>query len=73
MIASRMFRECSTLALFKLQPTLCPLVLYGGYLKASEQPQRALPKKAITVTGDSGAVVRFAVEMIVTPAEGRKS
>jgi hypothetical protein len=25
MIASRMFRECSTLALFKLQPTLCPL------------------------------------------------
>jgi hypothetical protein len=49
------------------------LVLYGGYLKASEQPQRALPKKAITVTGDSGAVVRFAVEMIVTPAEGRKS
>jgi hypothetical protein len=26
MIASRMFRECSTLALFKLQPTLCPLI-----------------------------------------------
>jgi hypothetical protein len=24
MIASRMFRECSTLALFKLQPTLGP-------------------------------------------------
>jgi uncharacterized membrane protein (UPF0127 family) len=48
------------------------LVLYGGYLKGSEQPQRALPEKAITVTYDSGAVVRFAVEMAVTPAEREK-
>jgi hypothetical protein len=45
------------------------LVLYGGYLKVSQQPQRVLPEKAIAVTNGRGAVVRFAVEMAVTPAE----
>jgi uncharacterized membrane protein (UPF0127 family) len=45
------------------------LALYGGYLKVSQQPQRVLPEKAIAVTNGRGAVVRFAVEMAVTPAE----
>ena len=48
------------------------LVLYGGNLKASGQPQRGLPEKAITVTDGSGAVARFVVEMAVTPAEREK-
>jgi uncharacterized membrane protein (UPF0127 family) len=48
------------------------LVLYGGYLKMSERPQRGLPEKAITVTNGRGAVVRFVVEMAMTPAEREK-
>ena len=48
------------------------LVLYGGYLKMSERPQRGLPEKAITVTNGRGAVVRFVVEMAVTPSEREK-
>jgi len=48
------------------------LVLYGGYLKMSERPQRGLPEKAITVTNGCGAVVRFVVEMAVTPSEREK-
>jgi hypothetical protein len=48
------------------------LVLYGGYLKMSGRPQRGLPENAITVTNGRGAVVRFAVEMAVTPAEREK-
>ena len=38
----------------------------------SERPQTGLPENAITVTIGSGAVVRFAVEMAVTPAEREK-
>lgn len=48
------------------------LVLYGGYLKMSERPQRGLPEKAITVTNGRGAVIRFVVEMAVTPSEREK-
>ena len=38
----------------------------------SERPQRGLPEKAITVRNARGAVVRFVVEMAVTPAEREK-
>ena len=48
------------------------LVLYGGYLKMSGRPQRGLAESVITVTNGGGAVVRFAVEMAVTPAEREK-
>jgi hypothetical protein len=41
------------------------LVLCGG----RHRPQKGLPEKAIIVTNSDGAVVRFAVEMAVTPAE----
>ena len=48
------------------------LVLYGGYLKMSERPQRGLPEKAITVTNGRGAVVRFVVKTASTPPEREK-
>jgi hypothetical protein len=41
-------------------------------LSESEHPQRALLEKAITVTSGSGAVIRFFVEMALTPAEREK-
>lgn len=38
----------------------------------SERPQTGLPEKAITVTNGRGTVVRFVVEVAVTPPEREK-
>jgi uncharacterized membrane protein (UPF0127 family) len=48
------------------------LLLYGGYLLETNQPQGQLPVETITLTKRAGRPVRLQVEMATTPGEREK-